>query len=79
MFVLFELALPFQLSTSHGFLRDLLGKALLELEEPLFFHQRLVSSIQSDQKQIGQYRRTTERPHARLSWSLASVPSATRS
>jgi hypothetical protein len=36
MFVLFELALPFQLSTCHGFLGHLLSNTLLALEEAPF-------------------------------------------
>ena len=38
--------------TRYGLLRDLLGKALLELEEAPCLGQRLVTPIQSDQKQF---------------------------
>jgi hypothetical protein len=41
----FDLALPFQFSTRHGFLRDLLGKVLLELKKALVLAQFLVIAL----------------------------------
>ena len=52
---LFELTLPFQLSSRHRFLCNLSNKALFELEEAPFFGQRLVTAIQSHQEEIGQH------------------------
>ena len=58
---LFHLTLPFQLSTPHGVLCHLSDKALFELEEAPFVGICLLTAIQSDQEEIGQDGRTTER------------------
>jgi hypothetical protein len=52
-FELLKLTLPFPLSKRYGLLCDLLGKALLELEESPFLGQRLVVPIQAYQEQVG--------------------------
>src|SRR2546422_11367136 len=66
VFELFELTLPFSLSTGHGFLSDLPDKAFFELEEAPFLAECLITSIQANQKEIRQHGQ-----HDRASHTLA--------
>jgi hypothetical protein len=63
---LFQLTLPFPLSTLHGILCHLPDKALFELEEAPVFHNSLVRAIQTDQQELGQNGQRDRACHALL-------------
>src|SRR3712207_9061662 len=64
VFELFPLTLPLQLSTPHGVLRHLPKEAFFEFEEAPFLRERLVTSIQAEQQEIGQHRQSDRAAHA---------------
>ena len=64
MLELFEFTLPSELRSAHVLLGHILRKALFELEEAPFWGERLVTSIQADQQEIGQHRQRDRAAHA---------------
>src|SRR3954468_10466627 len=63
---LFQLMLPFPLSTLHGILCYLPDKVLFELEEAPVLHHCFVSTIQTDQQEIRQNGQRNRACHALL-------------